>query len=127
MSYQLAKSSGVEAFTVGASALTEGSHVKLTASLLVVAGASDVGVGVILHDAAAGEQASVALFGTGEIAFVLAHDNAITAGQKLVAAASGRFDGGAATGTYVGVALEDSTAQGHLIKAVLGVPSATVA
>ena len=127
MSYQLATNSGVEAFTVGASALTEGSHVKLSSGLLVVAGASDVGVGVILHDAAAGEQASVALFGTGEIAFVLAHDNAITAGLKLVPAASGRFDGGGATGTYVAIALESSSAQGHLIKAVLGVPSVTVA
>lgn len=127
MAHTLATEKGIAPFTVGASALTKGQHVKLSSGLLVVATGSDVGLGVLLEDAAAGELASVALFGTGEIAWVEAHDNAITAGQLLVAAASGRFDGGGATGTYIARALEAATAQGHLIKAVLGVPSVTVA
>lgn len=127
MSNQLAKGTGVDVFTTGAVALTEGVHVKFSAGLIVIATGSDVGIGVTLADSEIGADVAVALFGSGEIAFVAAHDNAITAGLKVVAAAAGRFDGGGATGTYLGVALEDSTAQDHLIKVVLGVPSVTVA
>lgn len=121
MSYTLAQETPIVSIEAGA-ALTQGQLVKISSGTVVANTGSDIPFGVLLDDVASGDQASVYV-GTGDIVYVEAHDNAITLGQNLVAAAAGRVDGAGATGTFLGKALEASTAQGHLIKAVIHTPT----
>lgn len=121
MPYALAKETAIISIEAGA-ALTKGQLVKLSSGTVIANTGSDIPFGVLLEDVASGAQASVYV-GMGEIVHIQAHDNAITQGQYLVAAAAGRVDGAGATGTFIGRALEASTAQGHLIEAVILTPT----
>jgi len=121
MAYSLAQDTAIVSIEAGA-ALTQGQLVKLSSGTVVANTGSDIPFGVILDTVASGDEASVYV-GMGEIVYLQAHDNAITQGQYLVAAAAGRVDGAGATGTFIGRALEASTAQGHLIKAVILTPT----
>lgn len=121
MAYSLAQDVAIISVTAG-TALTQGQLVKLSSGTVIANTGADIPYGVITDAVASGEQASVYV-GCGNIVYVDAHDNAIVAGQYLVAAAAGRVDGAGATGTFIGRALQASTAQGHLIKAVILTPT----
>lgn len=120
MSHQLARDNAI--FPIkAAAALSKGQAVKLDGNYQIVAATgSDTPHGYLTEDVASGDYGSVYV-GTGEIAYVQAHDNAIVPGTLLIPAAAGRLDGGT-TGNIVAKALEASTAQGHLIQAVILTP-----
>ena len=106
-------------FPVGASALTKGKLVKTPGALVVAAVSTDTAVGVVEDGASANDtECNVCLFG---ITRVEAHDNAISKGDLLEAAAAGRVDTHSTTSTkpVIGMALEDSNSQGHLIEVFL--------
>ena len=124
MSYSTAQDVAIVSREAGA-ALTQGQLVKLSGSTVVANTGADVPFGVILEGVASGDDASVYV-GMGEIVYLDAFDAAITAGQYLIPAAAGRVDGTTASGTRVARALEASTAQGHLIKAVMLTPTIVV-
>jgi hypothetical protein len=116
----LANDGPILAFDNGASAIAQGKVVKLSAGKTVVTAANtDVAFGVITEDASADGQAAVAVAGSGAVVLVEAH-GVVALGADLMPAAAGR----AATATsgkhVLGVALEAATAQGALIKVVLG-------
>lgn len=119
----LARDTAVKRFTAAAKLLC-GQRVAFDDGELVVASGTTVGAGVVLGDTEIGEEASLVFFGSGHPAYVRAADGAITPGQTLIAVASGRLDAGT-TGNIVAIATEASTAQDHLIEAILGVPSVT--
>ena len=121
MAYSLAQDVAIVSVEAGV-ALTQGQLVKLSGGTVVPNTGSDIPFGVITDDVESGEQASVYV-GMGDIVFVEAHDASITQGQYLTAAAAGRVDGAGASGTFIGRALEASSAQGHLIKAVILTPT----
>ena len=123
MAYSLARDKAIVP-KIATADLRQGQLVKLVAGKVVATVATDTNAfGVCLEAVAAGEEASIYV-GVGEIVYMEAHDNAITAGETLKLAAGGRVDGGA-TGNCVGMALEDSTGQGHLIECVR-LPNTTV-
>lgn len=109
-------------FVAGAAALTKGKLVKTPAAVVVTAVSTDDYVGVVEDgcDASATE-CNVCLQG---ITRVEAHDAAIAKGDLLEAAAAGRVDTHSTTSTkpVVGMALEASNSQGHLIEILLFPP-----
>lgn len=122
MSHQTARQGGIIP-VLAAAALTKGSLVKLDGNKqLVACTAADFPFGSLTEDVAIGEYGSVAIPGAIDgTVFLVAHDNAIVFGETLIPAAAGRVDGGA-TGKVVAIALEASTAQGHLIECALRTP-----
>jgi len=113
----------VNSFTlpVDTTEIAKGKCVKLSSSVLIVTTGNEAFVGITTEVGYASKD--VRLAGAGSIVLCLAHDNAISEGQWLVAAAAGRVDGIAATTTaiqyLVGIALMASSAQDDLIPVLL--------
>lgn len=108
--------------TNGAAAVTMGKVVKISSGTTIVTTAvTDTAFGVVTEDAAASAQVSIAPAGTGAIVYVEAAASGIAIGDALAPAAAGQAAKTTTTGhKSFGHALEASTAQGQLIKCVLG-------
>lgn len=100
--------------TVGASALSKWTRVKLAAGLLVVAGAGEQGIGVVQDNYAVGDLAAVRLNGS-DGTFKVVASAAITANALVYGAASGKVSS-TAVGPVIGVALEAASADGNEIE-----------
>lgn len=103
---------------VGATAVTKGSVLKLSSSVLVVATASSEAGAVYIATEDAPANGTVTCAGVGSHVLVLAHDADLAEGEYWVAAASGRVDSAAAlTGGsqyYLGIGEQASSAQDQL-------------
>lgn len=107
---------GFKTFQATAVAITAGKRVVLDSSgTIAAAGATDVGIGVVIEDVPASGYGTVQLWGGGTIQ-VCAH-GAITRGATLFAAAAGRVDD---SGSYsLGLqAVSAATAQDDIIEAI---------
>ena len=119
MSNQCARAGGIIPIEAGV-ALTQGQMVTISSGKVIVCTAATYPFGSVTEDVAVGETASVAIPGAvGGTVYLEAHDNAITIGQSLIPAAAGRVDANTTAGKICGIALEASTAQGHLIECAL--------
>jgi len=113
----------VNTFTmpVGGVEMAKGTVAILSSSEVVVSTGNVAFIGITAEIGYADKD--VLLAGVGSIVQCLAHDDAISEGEWVVPAASGRVDGIAATTTaiqyLVGIALMDSDAQDHLIPVLL--------
>lgn len=121
----------VRTFTTGATALAAYVRVKLTAGLLVVAGAGESAIGVTIAPSAISAPASVRLLNGYGTALMLA-GAAITSGNPVYGLASGKIDdavAATAAGASIGIALEAATADGDVIEVLLrgSVPMAPAA
>lgn len=101
-------------YTVGASALTKHTRVKLASGLLVVAGAGEPAIGTVLDNYASGDVAAVRLFSSGGT-FHMVASAAITANALVYGAASGKVSS-TATGTCIGIAKEAASADGNILE-----------
>ena len=109
-------------FTAGA-AIDQYLRVKLSSGKLAVAGASDVSIGVMEVESFADLDKVAVRLSTAQGTRKMVASEAITAGDPVYAAASGKV---AATGTVVeGRALEAATADGDIIE-VLGIPNTDI-
>lgn len=100
-------------FTAGA-AIGANLRVKLSAGVLAVAGASDIAIGTILAASLASGDIRAVRLRTASGTTKMVASVAITAGNPVYAAASGKV---AATGTvYEGIAMETVTANGDVIE-----------
>lgn len=109
--------SGYRTFTATAAALTAWERVKLDSSgNMLVAGADDDWIGVVVQDVAASGRGTVKLL-SAPGSLQLTASAAIAAGAELFGTASGRVDDAGTTSTgYVSV--EAATAAGDIIEAV---------
>jgi hypothetical protein len=105
---------GIVSYTVGASALTKHTRVKLSAGLLVVAGAGEHAIGVVQDNAAAGEIVALRLFSDSGT-FLMTASAAITANAVVYGSASGKISS-TVSGTAIGIAREAATADGNIIE-----------
>jgi len=108
-------------FITGATALAAYVRVKLTAGLLVVAGAGESAIGVTVAPSAISAAATVRLFNGYGTAFMVA-SAAVTSGNPVYGTASGKIDDAVAStnaGAPLGIALEAATADLDVIEVLL--------
>ena len=112
--------SGFKAFTVGATAISAGARVQLSSGVLVAAAAANgSSIGVAIADGPIGGTVTVKLNNASGTHDMLA-GGAITAGSPVYPAASGKVLATAtSSNNAIGIALEDTTADGQRIEVVL--------
>lgn len=107
--------SGFKSFTATSTAIALGARVKTNSSgQILVAGATDVAIGVTTQAIAASGTGTVKLFNAPGTYMMLA-GAAITAGAQLYPLASGKVDDTGTTALPL-IALEAATADGDLIE-----------
>jgi predicted RecA/RadA family phage recombinase len=112
--------SGFKAFTVGATAISAGARVQLSSGVLVAAAAPNgSAIGVAIADGPIGGTVTVKLNNASGTHDMLAA-GAITAGSPVFPAASGKVAAATTGGNLaIGIALEDSSADGNRIEVAL--------
>ena len=105
---------GFKTFTATAAAIARGVRVQFDGTNILVAGATDVAIGVTQESIAASGSGTVKLFGAPGTFLIQVHSS-MNAGVHLYPAAAGRVDD--AGTTKIGLlSLEAATAQGDIIE-----------